>query len=129
MTVCFPLQPQPLSAVIADRLRQRILNGDWSPGADINEAEISSQLGVSRTPMREAMKLLCQEGLLTALPRRGMRIATLTQPQIDEAQRLYALLQAHIAQFPCIPGGLGQQMLSMAAQRLQLGDLAQAEQV
>ena len=129
MTASFPLQPQPLSAVIADRLRQRILQGTWSPGADINEADIAAQLGVSRTPVREALKLLCQEGLLSAQARRGMRVATLSPAQIEEAQRLHTLLQAHIAEHATLPDGLAQQMLLLAAQRLQLANLQLAAQL
>lgn len=129
MTARFPLQPQPLSAVIADRLRHRILEGAWSPGADINEAEIATQLGVSRTPVREALKLLCQEGLLTAQARRGMRIATLSAAQIEEAQQLHTLLHTHMVQHPTVQDGLAQQMLSLAAQRLKLADLQRIPQL
>ena len=123
MTASLPLQPQSLSAAIADRLRQRILHGEWAAGADLNDGSIAASLGVSRTPVREAMKLLCHEGLLTALPRRGMTITVLTAAQVQEAQALHELLQAQLAQQGPIAGGLAQQMLAMAAQRLQLATL------
>lgn len=123
MTASLPLQPQPLSGAIADRLRQRILNGEWVAGADLHDGTIAASLGVSRTPVREAMKLLCHEGLLTALPRRGMTITVLTPAQVQEAHDLQGMLQAQLIQQGAIPGGLTQQMLTMAAQRLQLAAL------
>lgn len=76
-----PTQPCSLSTAIADKLRARILQREWQPDTDLNEGAIAAAYGFSRTPLREAMKLLAQEGLLQALPRRGMRIATLT-PQL-----------------------------------------------
>lgn len=123
MTANSPLQPQPLSAAIADRLRQRLLQGEWAAGADINEAEIASQLGVSRTPVREALKLLCHEGLLSAQARRGMRVAVLSDAQIAEAQHLHALLQTYMAQNAPVESELAARMLAMATQRLKLADL------
>lgn len=78
--------------------------------------------GVSRTPVREAMKLLAQEGLLQALPRRGMRIATLSAAQIAEAQALAQLLHAFINSPAAQPGSdsLAGSMLRIAQSRLQL---------
>ena len=111
MTACLPLQPQSLSTAIADRLRQRILQGEWLPGTELLDGEIASSLGVSRTPVREAMKLLCHEGLLTAHPRRGMTVAILNTAQVQEAQALLQLLRSHLALHPAIEGGLAQQLL------------------
>jgi DNA-binding GntR family transcriptional regulator len=118
MTACLPLQPQSLSTAIADRLRRRILQGEWQRGASMLDGEIASSLGVSRTPVREAMKLLCHEGLLTAHPRRGMTVAIVSAAQVQEAQALLQLLQ-----HPAIEGGLAQQMQALAIQRLQLASL------
>lgn len=123
MTACLPLQPQSLSTAIADRLRQRILQGEWQPGASMLDGEIASSLGVSRTPVREAMKLLCHEGLLTAHPRRGMTVAIVSAAQVQEAQAVLQLLHSHLAQHPAIEGGLAQQMQALAMQRLQLASL------
>lgn len=126
MTACVPLQPQALSAAIADRLRQRILQGEWSPGEDINEADIANQLGVSRTPVREALKLLSHEGLLSTQARRGMRIARLTTAQVHEAQQLFELLQTHLSLHPAAEADLALHMLKLAEQRLQLAKLQSA---
>lgn len=117
-----PLQPCSLSTAIADKLRTRILHREWLPGADLNEGEIAMGYGVSRTPVREAMKLLAQEGLLQALPRRGMRIATLSTAQIAEAQALAQLLHAFINSTAAQPDtdSLASSMLRIAQSRLQL---------
>lgn len=120
MTARLPLQPQPLSAAIADRLRQHLLQGRWQPGADLQDGDIAQQFGVSRTPVREAMKQLCHEGLLTAHPRRGMTVSVFSPVQIAEAQTLQALLQQHIDSHPSEEGSLAQKMLLLAQQRLQL---------
>lgn len=123
MTTSLPLQPQPLSAAIADRLRLRILHGEWLQGADINDGAIATSLGVSRTPVREAMKQLCHEGLLTAHPRRGMTVTVLGAAQVQEAQRLRDVLRGQLAQHPCLEGGMTQRMLAMAEQRITLSQL------
>lgn len=124
MTSRFPIQPQPLSAAIADRLRQQILAGHYPPGSDLLDGDIAVQLGVSRTPVREAMKQLCHEGLLTAHPRRGMVIATVTPEQMDEAQQLLEVLTQHFVQHPCVRDGLGQRMLEMVQSQLQLAQIS-----
>ena len=123
MTSRFPLQSLPLSAAIADRLRNQILQGQWTPDTNLQDGDIAAQLGVSRTPVREAMKQLCHEGLLTAHPRRGMVVTTLRPEQIAEAQALLDVLTRHFAQHPAISDGLGQRMLEMAQHQLQLAKI------
>src|SRR5256885_14807839 len=56
---------------VADRLRSMLIEGRIAPGAKLNERELCEQLGVSRTPLREAIKLLAAEGLADLLPNRG----------------------------------------------------------
>lgn len=87
------------------------------------DGEIANSLGVSRTPVREAMKLLCHEGLLTAHPRRGMTVAIVSAAHAQEAQALLQLLHSHLEQHPAIEQGLAQQMQALAMQRLQLASL------
>lgn len=123
MTANLPLQPQSLSAAIADRLRERILQGEWRPGEDVNDGAVATSLGVSRTPVREAMKQLCHEGLLTAWPRRGMTVTLLSTNQVQEALTLHKMLQAQLVQHGSVEGGLAQRMLDMAKQRLRLAQL------
>ena len=82
------LQPRSLCIAIADKVRLRILAHEWTPGAPINDADIARDYGVSRTPVREAFKLLCQDGLLQSHPRRGMSVAEPDSAQLREAQAL-----------------------------------------
>lgn len=93
-----PMQAQSLCIAIASKLRERILSHQMPPGSDINDGALAQEFGVSRTPVREAMKLLCHEGLLTAQPRRGMTVTQLTAAQVAEARLLCHLLAQHLAQ-------------------------------
>ena len=76
MSVSFTPQPQALSAAIADRLRQEVLQGQWSPGETINDGMLATRYGVQRAPVREAMQQLSQEGLLCACTPHGMTLAS-----------------------------------------------------
>ena len=72
-------------------LRERIIQDELSPGTRIQEAELCEQFGISRTPLREAIRVRVAEGLVTLLPRRGAVVATPTQ---DEIQGLFYALGA-----------------------------------
>lgn len=89
----------------------------------MQDGDIATRLGANRLPVREAMKLLCHEGWLTAHPVRGMTVARLSPAQIQEAQALLQLLHNHLAQHATVQGGLAQQMHTMVRQRLQLAGL------
>jgi DNA-binding GntR family transcriptional regulator len=69
---------------IADQLRDGIIDGAFSPGDQINEAQVASQLNVSRGPVREALHRLVQEGLLLARPNRGVFVQDLTERDVAE---------------------------------------------
>lgn len=92
------MQPHSLCIAIADKLRERILAHQMPPGSDVSDGALAQELGVSRTPVREAMKLLCHEGLLTAHARRGMTVTELNAQQVDEARQLCGLLAARLQQ-------------------------------
>ena len=92
------MQPHSLCIAIADKLRERILAHQMPPGSDVSDGALAQELGVSRTPVREAMKLLCHEGLLTAHARRGMTVTELSAQQVDEARQLCSLLAARLQQ-------------------------------
>ena len=92
-----PMQAHSLCIAIADKLRERILSHQLPPGSDINDGALAQEFGVSRTPVREAMKLLCHEGLLSAQPRRGMSVTCLSAAQVAEARLLSSLLACHLA--------------------------------
>lgn len=118
------MQPHSLCIAIADKLRERILVHQMPPGSDVNDGALAKEFGVSRTPVREAMKLLCHEGLLTAHVRRGMTVTVLTASQVAEAQQLCVLLEQRLqAAERSSPGScqeLTKTMLSMAQSRLRL---------
>jgi DNA-binding GntR family transcriptional regulator len=68
----------------AGRLRHLIVQGDLAPGAALGEAELSEALGISRTPLREALKLLAAEGLIELRPNRSARIVPLRPEEVNE---------------------------------------------
>src|SRR5690606_11241638 len=70
-------QHSPLFAVIRDRLRERILSGEFRPGARLVEGKLSTEMAVSRIPVREALRALAAQGLVTTEPRRGAPVAVL----------------------------------------------------
>jgi DNA-binding GntR family transcriptional regulator len=82
---------------VADRLRQLILEGDLEPKSRVNELELSERFGISRTPLREAIKILATEGLLELLPNRGARVASIDETEIDEMLEVIAGLEANAA--------------------------------
>ena len=77
--------------VAYQRLKSAIQSRQFEPGQRMREAEIATWLGISRTPVRDALKLLESDGLLVAAPRRGLIIAELDQQQVAE---IYALRSA-----------------------------------
>jgi DNA-binding GntR family transcriptional regulator len=89
----------------AARLRELIFSGELEPRSRINEVALSERFGISRTPLREAIKLLAAEGLLELVPNRGARVVALSEGEIDEILEVVAALEgaagelaaAHIA--------------------------------
>ena len=86
---------------VADRLRELIIAGEIAPKARVNELELSQRFGISRTPLREAIKILATEGLLELLPNRGARVASLSEAEIDEVIEVVAGLEATAADLAC----------------------------
>jgi DNA-binding GntR family transcriptional regulator len=86
-----PLARTPLHARIAERVRDMIVEGQLEPGSRIPEKELCARFGVSRTPLREALKVLAWEGLLELNPNRG---ATVTAVRLDELQHVFEVLAA-----------------------------------
>lgn len=92
------LKPDPigrtaLAVEITNRLRQMILEGQLDPGEKINEKRLTEQFGVSRTPLREALKVLASEGLLSLIPHRGAVITRQSEAELDEVFRVLAALE------------------------------------
>lgn len=97
-----PLTATPLNATalyeqVADRLRQRILGRELEPGSWIDELKLCGELGISRTPMREALKVLAAEGLVTMKLRRGAYVTEMSERDVQEAYQLLALLESDAA--------------------------------
>lgn len=86
-----PARTPPLVLQIADQLVQDIISGYYTPGEPIREQEIAGRLGASRGPVREALRLCEQDGLVEILPWRGARVVNLT---VDEVNDLFEVLSA-----------------------------------
>lgn len=82
---------------VTERLRSMIVNGALEPGAWIDEQKLAEDLGVSRTPFREAMRILASEGLLRMEPRRGCYVNELSEKDLDEIFPLMAMLEGRCA--------------------------------
>ena len=78
---------------VVQRLRTMLVEGRIAPGAKLNERELSEQLRVSRTPLREAIKLLAAEGLVDLLPNRGAVAVKLTEADVLNTFELLAMLE------------------------------------
>lgn len=74
----------PLRDVVFQTLRGAILKGDLKPGERLMELQLASKLGVSRTPIREAIRMLEQEGLAVTIPRKGAEVAKMTEKDMEE---------------------------------------------
>lgn len=99
------IQRRYLHDEVADRLRELILSGGLEPTARVNELELCERFGTSRTPLREAIKILATEGLVELLPNRGARVASLTAAEIDEMVQVVAGLEAIAAELACQRAG------------------------
>jgi DNA-binding GntR family transcriptional regulator len=86
---------------VADRLRDLIRDGELEPRARVNELELAERFGISRTPLREAIKILATEGLLDLLPNRGARVASISPEEIDEMIEVVAGLEATAGDLAC----------------------------
>jgi DNA-binding GntR family transcriptional regulator len=81
-------QPLPLAKLSYETIRNSILNGDLKAGEVYNEMKLAKELGISRTPIREALLELAVQGLVTFLPRRGIMINYFTQRDFEETFEL-----------------------------------------
>ena len=93
-----PTLPESLVDVAEHRLRDAILRGALQPGDKIVEEQLSADLGISRAPLREALRLLGQQGLVEHLPRRGARVAEWSTTDILQLFELRHVLERHAVQ-------------------------------
>ncbi len=91
------LAPRALYQDVAERLRQQIFGRELEPGAWIDELKLCAELGISRTPLREALKVLAVEGLVTMKVRRGAYVTEMSERDVREAYQLLALLESDAA--------------------------------
>ncbi|MFN4115397.1 MAG: GntR family transcriptional regulator [Inhella sp.] len=88
---------RPLYEEVAEHVRQRIFARQLEPGSWIDEQQLCVELGISRTPLREALKVLAVEGLVTMKPRRGAYVTEMSERDVREAYQLLALLESDAA--------------------------------
>ena len=91
------LTPRALYQEVAERLRQRIFNRELTPGSWIDELKLAEEYGISRTPLREALKVLAAEGLVTMKVRRGAYVTEVSERDLTDVYHLLALLESDAA--------------------------------
>ena len=91
------LVPNSLHIEVADQLRQRIFDGELAPGMFLDEVALAGEMKISRTPLREALKVLTAEGLVRHEPRRGCFVNQVTAKELDEIFPVIALLEGRCA--------------------------------
>jgi DNA-binding GntR family transcriptional regulator len=91
------LAPRALYQEVADRLRQQIYSRALEPGNWIDEMKLSQEFGISRTPLREALKVLAVEGLVTMKLRRGAYVTEVSRDDVAQVYHLLALLESDAA--------------------------------
>ncbi len=108
-----PAPPQPadgdsdfrtLPERVAEALRRRILLGEFAPGSNIPERETSAALGVSRTPLREALRILANEGLVEIRPARSPVVADPGPEQLSDMFSVLRVLEALAGELACLNG-------------------------
>jgi DNA-binding GntR family transcriptional regulator len=96
-----PISRRPLHEQAVDRLRELIVQGKLAPGERLNERVLCERLGISRTPLREAIKLLASEGLVRLLPHRGAQVAALDAERLSETLQVMAAMEALAGELAC----------------------------
>ncbi len=91
----------PLRDVVFNTLRQAILTGELKPGERLMEIHLANKLGVSRTPIREAIRKLELEGLVTMIPRRGAEVAQITEKSMNDVLEVRRALDALCVELAC----------------------------
>lgn len=93
----FSLTPRALYEEVAELLRERIFSRELVPGSWIDELKLAEEYGISRTPLREALKVLATEGLVTMKVRRGAYVTEVSEKDLVEVYHLLALLESDAA--------------------------------
>ncbi len=91
------LTPRALYQDVAEQLRQRIFSRELEPGSWIDELRMAEEFGISRTPLREALKVLAAEGLVTMKVRRGAYVTEMSEKDLRDVYHLLSLLESDAA--------------------------------
>jgi DNA-binding GntR family transcriptional regulator len=110
-----------LVELAVSRLRREILGGKTEPGERLVEEQLTRRLGISRAPLREALRLLAQQGLVEHLPRRGVRVATLSDRDVRELYAVRDVLERHV-----VATALPVREADLAGMRAALDEMAEA---
>ena len=108
-------QEQSLGGQIFNRIRDDILSGNYTPGEELKEATLGKQLGVSRTPVREALRQLDLEGLVEIAPNRGAKVIGISRKDVEDIYHMRARLEGLAAR--------------KAAEQIKEEELAELEEV
>lgn len=93
-----PGKPMGLTQWAYMSIKQRIINGQYKPGNQLNIEELTAEMGISRTPVREALLRLKEEGLVSAVPRVGFFVCGMTREEFDELFELRQLIECYAAE-------------------------------
>ena len=91
------LAPRALYQDVAERLREQIFARELEPGSWIDELKLAEEYGISRTPLREALKVLAAEGLVTMKVRRGAYVTEVSDKDLADVYHLLSLLESDAA--------------------------------
>jgi DNA-binding GntR family transcriptional regulator len=97
MASAVSLAPRALYEEVAELLRQRIFKRELEPGSWIDEVKLAQEYGISRTPLREALKVLAAEGLITMKVRRGAYVTEVSETDLADVYHLLSLLESDAA--------------------------------
>ena len=98
------LTPRALYEEVAELLRERIFNRELGPGSWIDELKLAEEYGISRTPLREALKVLATEGLVTMKVRRGAYVTEINEKDLTDVYHLLSLLESDAVAVVAIQG-------------------------
>src|SRR6059058_6102461 len=91
------LAPRALYEQVAEQIRQRIFRRELEPGSWMDEVKLAQEYGISRTPLREALKVLAAEGLVTMKVRRGAYVTEVSESDLADVYHLLSLLESDAA--------------------------------
>jgi DNA-binding GntR family transcriptional regulator len=100
-SVAPPIQRRTLHVEVLTRLRDMIIEGQLGPGTRINEGQVGAQLGVSRTPLREAIKTLASEGLVEIIPAKGAVVRTFSEEDLRQTFEALKVLEQSAGRIVC----------------------------